>query len=84
MTCQSSESPETSEGNRRADDNAGAVESDESRIAAAMKELRNTGGKTGGRGGRLLLLAVRRGYPNQRLGSLLQSVRNQTAGLGHR
>ncbi|XP_013766597.1 suppressor of cytokine signaling 2 [Pundamilia nyererei] len=28
---------------RRADNNTGAVESDESRIAAAMKELRNTG-----------------------------------------
>lgn len=43
MTCQSSESTETIEGDRRADNNAGAVESDESRIASAMKELRNTG-----------------------------------------
>lgn len=45
MTCQSSESTETIEGDRRADNNTGAVESDESRIAAAMKELRNTGRK---------------------------------------
>ncbi|XP_069543908.1 suppressor of cytokine signaling 2 [Brachyistius frenatus] len=43
MTCQSSESTETIEGDRRADDNSGAVESDESRIASAMKDLRNTG-----------------------------------------
>ncbi|XP_006781126.1 suppressor of cytokine signaling 2 [Neolamprologus brichardi] len=43
MTCQSSESTETIEGDRRVDNNTGAVESDESRIAAAMKELRNTG-----------------------------------------
>ncbi|XP_030576446.1 suppressor of cytokine signaling 2 [Archocentrus centrarchus] len=43
MTCQSSESTETIEGNRRADNNAGTVESDESRVASAMKELRNTG-----------------------------------------
>lgn len=45
MTCQSSESTETIESDRRADNNTGAVESDESRIAAAMKELRNTGRK---------------------------------------
>ncbi|XP_069006016.1 suppressor of cytokine signaling 2 [Embiotoca jacksoni] len=43
MTCQSSESTETIEGDRRADDNSRAVESDESRIASAMKDLRNTG-----------------------------------------
>lgn len=45
MTCQSSESTETIESDRRADNNTGTVESDESRIAAAMKELRNTGRK---------------------------------------
>lgn len=45
MTCQSSESTETIESDRRADNNTAAVESDESRIAAAMKELRNTGRK---------------------------------------
>ncbi|XP_047431728.1 suppressor of cytokine signaling 2 [Mugil cephalus] len=43
MTCQSSESADTIEGDRRADSNAGAVESDERRIALAMKDLRNTG-----------------------------------------
>ncbi|KAL3976993.1 voltage-gated sodium channel type III beta [Sarotherodon galilaeus] len=42
MTCQSSESTETIERDRRAD-NTGAVESDKSRIATAMKELKNTG-----------------------------------------
>lgn len=44
MTCQSSESTDTIEGDRRADSNSRAVESDESRIALAMKDLRNTGG----------------------------------------
>lgn len=44
MTCQSSESAETIESDRRANNNAGAAESDESRIALAMKDLRNTGG----------------------------------------
>ncbi|XP_060885908.1 suppressor of cytokine signaling 2 [Labrus mixtus] len=43
MTCQSSESTESIESDRRADNNARAVESDESRIALAMKDLRNTG-----------------------------------------
>ncbi|GAA6225180.1 suppressor of cytokine signaling 2-like [Lates japonicus] len=43
MTCQSSESTETIEGNQRADNNSRAVESDESRIALAMKDLKNTG-----------------------------------------
>ncbi|XP_028250517.1 suppressor of cytokine signaling 2 [Parambassis ranga] len=43
MTCQSSESTDTIEGNRRADNTARAVESDESHIALAMKDLRNTG-----------------------------------------
>nr|XP_020469138.1 suppressor of cytokine signaling 2 [Monopterus albus]XP_020469139.1 suppressor of cytokine signaling 2 [Monopterus albus] len=43
MTCQSSESTETIESDRRADSNSGAVESDESRITLAMKDLRNTG-----------------------------------------
>ncbi|XP_008297075.1 suppressor of cytokine signaling 2 [Stegastes partitus] len=43
MTCQSSESTETIEGDRRADNNSRAVESDESRVALAMKDLRNTG-----------------------------------------
>lgn len=42
MTCQSSESTETIE-DRRADNNSRAVESDESRVALAMKDLRNTG-----------------------------------------
>ncbi|XP_058480414.1 suppressor of cytokine signaling 2 [Solea solea] len=43
MTCQSSESTDAIETNRRADDNSRAVESDESRIALAMKDLKNTG-----------------------------------------
>ncbi|XP_060930738.1 suppressor of cytokine signaling 2 [Limanda limanda] len=43
MTFQSSDSTETIESNRRVDNNLRAVESDESRIASAMKELRNTG-----------------------------------------
>ncbi|KAF1372055.1 hypothetical protein PFLUV_G00260360 [Perca fluviatilis] len=43
MTCQSSESTETLESDRRADANATAVESDESTIAVAMKDLKNTG-----------------------------------------
>nr|XP_020512119.1 suppressor of cytokine signaling 2 [Labrus bergylta] len=43
MTCQSSESTESIESERRADNNSRAVESDESRIALAMKDLRNTG-----------------------------------------
>ena len=43
MTCQSSESTETIETSRRADNTSRAVESDESRIALAMKDLKNTG-----------------------------------------
>ncbi|KAG7232441.1 hypothetical protein INR49_008861 [Caranx melampygus] len=43
MTCQSSESTESIESDRRADNNSRAVESDESRIAVAMKDLKNTG-----------------------------------------
>ncbi|XP_034529194.1 suppressor of cytokine signaling 2 [Notolabrus celidotus] len=43
MTCQSSESTESIESDRRADNNSRSVESDESRIALAMKDLRNTG-----------------------------------------
>lgn len=43
MTCQSSEATDAVETNRRADDNSRAVESDESRIALAMKDLKNTG-----------------------------------------
>ncbi|XP_029282057.1 suppressor of cytokine signaling 2 [Cottoperca gobio] len=43
MTCQSSESTETIESDRRADNNSRAVESDESHIASAMKDLKNTG-----------------------------------------
>uniref|UniRef100_UPI0037E70331 suppressor of cytokine signaling 2 n=1 Tax=Semicossyphus pulcher TaxID=241346 RepID=UPI0037E70331 len=43
MTCQSSESTESIESDRRADNNSRTVESDESRIALAMKDLRNTG-----------------------------------------
>ncbi|CAK6982395.1 suppressor of cytokine signaling 2 [Scomber scombrus] len=39
MTCQSSESADTIEGERRSDSNA---TTDESRIALAMKDLRNT------------------------------------------
>lgn len=48
MTCQSSESAESIEGERRSDNNTRAVESDESRIALAMKDLRNTGWYWGG------------------------------------
>ncbi|KAK7896740.1 hypothetical protein WMY93_022065 [Mugilogobius chulae] len=40
MTCQSFEAPES---DRRANTNTRAVESDENRIALAMKELKNTG-----------------------------------------
>lgn len=43
MTCQSSESTETIENERQSDNESGVVESDESRIASAMKDLRNTG-----------------------------------------
>lgn len=43
MTCQSSESSETIEEDRQADSSHRTVESDESRIASAMKDLRNTG-----------------------------------------
>ncbi|TDG96444.1 hypothetical protein EPR50_G00228380 [Perca flavescens] len=43
MTCQSSESSETLETDRRANATATAVESDERTIAVAMKDLRNTG-----------------------------------------
>ncbi|MEQ2223458.1 hypothetical protein ILYODFUR_036899 [Ilyodon furcidens] len=43
MTCQSSESPEAIEDDRRADDGTRTEESDESRVAWAMKELRKTG-----------------------------------------
>ncbi|KAF3705377.1 Suppressor of cytokine signaling 2 [Channa argus] len=43
MTCQSSESTESIEGDRRANNTSRAVESDESRIALAMKDLKNTG-----------------------------------------
>ncbi|KAF7649025.1 hypothetical protein LDENG_00148310 [Lucifuga dentata] len=43
MTCQSSESTETIQSERRDDNNSRAVESDESRIALAMKDLKNTG-----------------------------------------
>lgn len=43
MTCQSSESTDTIESDRRASDASRAVESDESRIATAMKDLKNTG-----------------------------------------
>lgn len=43
MTCQSSEAPESIESDRRADGSSGAVESEESLIALAMKELRSTG-----------------------------------------
>lgn len=48
MTCQSSESSETIEGDRRADSSRRTVESDESRIASAMKDLRKTGWYWGG------------------------------------
>ncbi|XP_017259650.1 suppressor of cytokine signaling 2 [Kryptolebias marmoratus] len=46
MTCQSSESSEAIEDDRRADGSSrssGAVNSDENRIASTMKDLRNTG-----------------------------------------
>ncbi|XP_033845351.1 suppressor of cytokine signaling 2 [Periophthalmus magnuspinnatus] len=43
MTCQSFEAPERIESDRRADTNTRTVESDESGIALAMKELKNTG-----------------------------------------
>ena len=43
MTCQSSESTETIESDRHSDNSSRVVESDESRIASAMKDLRNTG-----------------------------------------
>ncbi|KAJ0012711.1 hypothetical protein NQD34_017045 [Periophthalmus magnuspinnatus] len=43
MTCQSFEAPERIESDRRADTNTRTVESDESSIALAMKELKNTG-----------------------------------------
>lgn len=43
MTCQSSESTENIQSDRRVDDTSGTVESDESRIALAMKDLKNTG-----------------------------------------
>ncbi|XP_076016149.1 suppressor of cytokine signaling 2 [Genypterus blacodes] len=43
MTCQSSESTETIQSERRADNDTGAIESKESRIALAMKDLKNTG-----------------------------------------
>lgn len=43
MTCQSSESTETIESDRRADNESRTVGSDESRIALAMKDLKNTG-----------------------------------------
>ena len=47
MTCQSStESTETIESDRRANNNSRAVESDENRIALAMKDLKNTGGRS--------------------------------------
>ncbi|XP_033933777.1 suppressor of cytokine signaling 2 [Pseudochaenichthys georgianus] len=48
MTCQSSESTETIESDRRSDNSSRVVESDESRIASAMKDLRNTGWYWGG------------------------------------
>lgn len=48
MTCQSSESTETIESSRRAADNTRAVESDESRVASAMRDLKNTGGSDPG------------------------------------
>lgn len=43
MTCQSSESSETIEEDRQADSSHRTVELDESPIASAMKDLRNTG-----------------------------------------
>ncbi|KAI9522440.1 hypothetical protein NQZ68_035780 [Dissostichus eleginoides] len=48
MTCQSSESTETIESDRRSDNSSRVVESDESRIASAMKDLKNTGWYWGG------------------------------------
>ncbi|KAM3858798.1 suppressor of cytokine signaling 2 [Diretmus argenteus] len=43
MTCQSSESRETIENDRRSSNDSRVIESDESRIALAMKELKSTG-----------------------------------------
>ncbi|KAM4569676.1 suppressor of cytokine signaling 2 [Odontesthes bonariensis] len=43
MTCQSAESSETLQDGRRAGGGGSAAESDERRIASAMKDLRNTG-----------------------------------------
>lgn len=43
MTCQSSESTDTIDGDGRAHSTSTSVGSDESRIASAMKDLRNTG-----------------------------------------
>lgn len=43
MTCQSSESTGTIENDRRTDAESQVVQSDESRIAQAMKDLKNTG-----------------------------------------
>ncbi|XP_032444655.1 suppressor of cytokine signaling 2 [Xiphophorus hellerii] len=48
MTCQSSESQEAIEDARGADDGAGTEESDENRVASALKELRKTGWYWGG------------------------------------
>ncbi|XP_056132946.1 suppressor of cytokine signaling 2 [Lampris incognitus] len=43
MTCQSSESTENIENERQANSNSRVVETEESRIALAMKDLKNTG-----------------------------------------
>lgn len=43
MTCQSFEAAESIDSDRQANSHSGAVESDENRIALAMKELENTG-----------------------------------------
>lgn len=43
MTCQSFVASETIEGDRQTDSDSGAVESEESHLALAMKELKNTG-----------------------------------------
>ncbi|NP_001254607.1 suppressor of cytokine signaling 2 isoform X1 [Gasterosteus aculeatus] len=48
MTCQSSESTDTIDGDGRAHSTSTSVGSDESRIASAMKDLRNTGWYWGG------------------------------------
>ncbi|XP_054480895.1 suppressor of cytokine signaling 2 [Anoplopoma fimbria] len=48
MTCQSSESTDTIESDRRADNTSRSVDSDESRVALAVKELRSTGWYWGG------------------------------------